>query len=62
MDYNLKNINHYAVHLKLAQHCKSTILQKKFCCSKSLLKENHFIIGFILPTCLPSKWHTKDVI
>ena len=23
-----KNLNHFAVHLKLTQHCKSTILPK----------------------------------
>lgn len=28
MGYNLKK-NHYAVHLKLAQYCKSTIIKKK---------------------------------
>ena len=32
MDYNLKKyilLNHFAVHLKLTQYCKSTIFQKK---------------------------------
>ena len=33
-----KNMNHFAVHQKLTQHCKSTILQFK----KKSAKENNF--------------------
>ena len=29
MEYNLKKTNHFAVHLKVAQSIKSTILQQQ---------------------------------
>ena len=36
--YVYVKVNHFAVYLKLTQHCKSTILQ---CKKKIKLKKNH---------------------
>ena len=42
MEYNLekKNLNHYVIHLKLTQCCKSTVLQLKKNPQRKLQKKN----------------------
>ena len=44
-------LNHFAVHLKLTQHCKSTILQLKKKKNANILIISNKSLTFFLPLC-----------
>ena len=47
--YILKKPNHFAVHLKLTQYCKSTILQLKTKLKKKKIRKSTHVGTFKLP-------------
>ena len=49
-------LNHFAVHLKLAQHCKSTILQLKKKTSPLRMQDENTVEGVNSHLYSPAKW------